>query len=274
MAALIQWNLGRGFLQYINDRDIERAKVIANRISNRYQQDNSWDWIEQNNEWRRLTAPERLRSQTGNDVRHKAPPPAPTSNGLQPPPIPRLDRGQRRSPSRGPNGRGPRRGSPRIGLGPRLALFDATQNQLAGRRLNISSPQINLQPIVVDGTSVGWLAFRPLRKVRSTRDIDFLRQQTQTFVLTSLLILLAAGLLGYLLARHLTQPLVRLKGAVSELSLGNYSNRIDPKGRDEIADLSNDVNSLAHILGENLSARQRWIADISHKVRSKRSAMA
>jgi two-component system sensor histidine kinase BaeS len=134
--------------------------------------------------------------------------------------------------------------------------------------VNFDKPGLYRQPILVDGKTQGWLTFEPLRKLRSTQDVDFLRQQTQSFLLTSLLILLAAGLLGYLLARHLTKPLIKLKHAVTELSQGNFAIRVPANGRDEIADLSTDVNTLANTLSENLTSRQRWIADISHELRT------
>jgi two-component system sensor histidine kinase BaeS len=43
---------------------------------------------------------------------------------------------------------------------------------------------------------------------------------------------------------------------------------VETRGSDEIAQLSHDVNQLAHALSENRSARQRWMADMAHELRT------
>jgi two-component system sensor histidine kinase BaeS len=49
---------------------------------------------------------------------------------------------------------------------------------------------------------------------------------------------------------------------------GEYDHRIDEAGRDEIGDLSRNINQLALTLEKNLSARQQWTAEISHELRT------
>jgi len=78
---------------------------------------------------------------------------------------------------------------------------------------------------------------------------------------------LAAGL-GYLLARHLSRPVRRLDETVRELSRGHYDRRAAIGGRDEIGRLGDNVNRLAESLERNRSARQRWMADIAHELRT------
>jgi two-component system sensor histidine kinase BaeS len=56
--------------------------------------------------------------------------------------------------------------------------------------------------------------------------------------------------------------------AVSRISRGDYAERLDVLRRDEIGDLARNINRLAVTLDKNLGARQQWLAEISHELRT------
>ncbi|MGV6859564.1 MAG: ATP-binding protein, partial [bacterium] len=68
--------------------------------------------------------------------------------------------------------------------------------------------------------------------------------------------------------RALLSPIKRLINAVAQLSHGDFSTRMNESRADELGRLMNDLDTLAVQLEQNQSARQRWLADISHELRT------
>jgi len=96
----------------------------------------------------------------------------------------------------------------------------------------------------------------------------FLLGQVRVLTASLLIALVVAAGLGFLLARHLSQPVRQLADTVGELSNGHYERRAGALGRDEIGQLAQAVNGLAETLEKNRSARHRWMADIAHELRT------
>ena len=71
-------------------------------------------------------------------------------------------------------------------------------------------------------------------------------------ILTSLLIILAMGLVAFFAAESLSHPLRALKKAANKIADGNFEVRTNIKTRDEIADLSSAFDSMAQKLQESL----------------------
>lgn len=79
---------------------------------------------------------------------------------------------------------------------------------------------------------------------------------------------LLSALLSIPLASWLVKPLLKLKSAIVEVSQGNYAHRVGLSRKDEIGDLAQGINSLAGTLEQNRDARRRWVAEISHELRT------
>jgi two-component system sensor histidine kinase MprB len=80
---------------------------------------------------------------------------------------------------------------------------------------------------------------------------------------------LAAGLLGRLAANAVLRPVRALAGAVREVSATRDLNRRIPvSGRDEVASLAADFNTMLAALDESQQAQQQLIADASHELRT------
>lgn len=119
-------------------------------------------------------------------------------------------------------------------------------------------------PVVVSGEQVGAvLVAADIAAVRDAQQ-DLLRQ----------LALVAGGmaalavLLGVLLARYLSRPLVRLRAAVSRLARGQLDARVEPGGSSELRDLGQGFNRMAEELGRLDRQRRAFVADASHELRT------
>jgi two-component system sensor histidine kinase BaeS len=85
--------------------------------------------------------------------------------------------------------------------------------------------------------------------------------------------LVAALALGAGLAHWLTRRIHALARGTNALSQGDYHVRLDAKGHDELAQLARDFNALAAALAAARQARQQWIADIAHELRTPLSVL-
>jgi two-component system sensor histidine kinase MprB len=84
-----------------------------------------------------------------------------------------------------------------------------------------------------------------------------------------LAVALAAAGAGWLLARRITRPLVRLAGAAEEISADDHTDREVPvDGRDEVARLSASFNTMLRRLAASRAARERMVQDAAHEVRN------
>ena len=142
----------------------------------------------------------------------------------------------------------------------------------ANNRLVIGNPRSEQDAywitIESNNTVVGYLGF--VRRINIGGDLDRLFAERVENYLTWLLLgmLLITGLVAIPLAAGLVRPIERLRLAVRELASGNFELSLKRHGNDEIGDLQRDFNLLAQTMRENLQARQRWIADISHELRT------
>jgi two-component system, OmpR family, sensor histidine kinase MprB len=80
---------------------------------------------------------------------------------------------------------------------------------------------------------------------------------------------LAAALLGWLTANAVLRPVRALAGTVREVSATRDLNRRIPvSGRDELASLAADFNTMLAALDESQQAQRQLIADASHELRT------
>ncbi len=97
------------------------------------------------------------------------------------------------------------------------------------------------------------------------------RLSRRIWVLRWLLAILISGAICYLLARSLTGPIVRLRGAATQLATGDLSARAGQtvtERRDEIGELGRDFNRMAGRIEDLITSERQLIRDISHELRS------
>jgi two-component system, sporulation sensor kinase E len=95
--------------------------------------------------------------------------------------------------------------------------------------------------------------------LRSDRTVAGWLSETNLFVIIVVIGLGLSVAAGLLLARRLTGPLRSLAGGVQAIAAGDYAQRVQPQGNDEVADLAIAFNRMAARLGDlhNLEAQLR-----------------
>jgi two-component system sensor histidine kinase CpxA len=82
---------------------------------------------------------------------------------------------------------------------------------------------------------------------------------------------ISSGLVCFVLARFLTSPIVRLRGATQRLAAGDLTARAgvpSSRSHDEMAELVRDFDRMAERLESLVNAQSRLLKDISHELRS------
>jgi len=126
-------------------------------------------------------------------------------------------------------------------------------------------------PIRVDDDIVGFLIPSPDSVTSLPLNASqeaFLRQIKVSLWVSALAAMAAALILGGLLFRSITAPLLRLTDASQAIAEGNLETRAPVRGRDEVARLGASFNQMAESLGQAESARRNQTADVAHELRT------
>ncbi|MFT3905920.1 MAG: ATP-binding protein [Steroidobacteraceae bacterium] len=236
LALSIAWHTSfqRGFLEYLNERGVDRLDNLAPQLAAAYREHGGWGFISEHAaSWFELVGlPGGLTT---------APPigsPIPTTG----------------------------RAIDATGIGLRIALLDDQH------RFIIGIPRITgsavYRPIIVDSRSVGWLVLVPFDRATSAIDVRFQRQQLLLTWTIGLLAVIVAGIGAVLLANAFLTPIHRIADATQRLTAGDYGVRLPHGSGDEIDQLASDVNQLALTLQRTEQQRRNLMADISHELRT------
>jgi signal transduction histidine kinase len=80
--------------------------------------------------------------------------------------------------------------------------------------------------------------------------------------------LLVASLAGFLLARSLTRPLVRLTEASQAVARGDYAHRVAPEGGYELTRLAETFNQMTYNVDKSQRIQRQLIANVSHELKT------
>jgi two-component system OmpR family sensor kinase/two-component system sensor histidine kinase BaeS len=127
-------------------------------------------------------------------------------------------------------------------------------------------------PIQVEGQDVGVLLVTSPEAIHQSQEAEFLRQVNQALVWAGLAAGVIALILGALLARQLTAPLRALTRAAQSLSEGQVA-QVRVRSHDEIGELGQAFNHMAHALAEQERLRRNLMADIAHELRTPLAVM-
>ncbi|AWF79893.1 two-component sensor histidine kinase [Microbulbifer sp. A4B17] len=246
MFVFFQWSFDQGFMNYIQSQELREVDDLVEELQDIYASEGSWKSMRGNSmRWQRM---------------HRRVMPSYFEN-LPPPPFPPPGmRGPRHPPEHPPEHSV---GKSLIG---RLVLLDKEKRSVIG--YYSGSENIAMQPLVVNGETVGYLAINPLPVLDDDLAVGFVKEQSRTFALISIATFILALAIALPLAWQLVRPIRKLTEATSQLTSGNFKTRIDIEQRDELGQLSADFNRLAATLEANEHARNRWMADISHELRT------
>ena len=151
-----------------------------------------------------------------------------------------------------------------------LVLLDEDGFALFGPELEPN--QLILQPIMVGTDTVGAVGLPNGSRYRDHIAQNFRDSQTLTLLRITLptFLLVLAG--TWWLSRYLLRPIEQSAALARRLSAGEYQARLPEQQlnqrNDELGELMRSMNRLAHSLADAVSARERWLADISHELRT------
>jgi two-component system sensor histidine kinase BaeS len=234
---VFSWSFERGFVQYLHRADEVRLEMMISRLAAGYAREGSWDWVANDRDRWVALAREALGI------------PRSSAEGTDP---------------------AARRALP-LTIDPRLMLFDRERKQLVGRAE--VAPRAILKPIAVKGETVGYLGYVPRPELVESVERVYLQRQHVAFGAIAIGMIVAALLLGAGLAHWLTRRIRHLARGANALMQGDYQVRLNPQGHDELSQLARDFNALAETLAAARTARQQWIADIAHELRTPLSVL-
>jgi len=85
--------------------------------------------------------------------------------------------------------------------------------------------------------------------------------------------MLLAGVLSFFLIRSITRPIRRLQQGTREIAAGRFSHRVELPNRDELGDLAEAFNEMAHQLQKVDELKTDFIAIVSHELRTPLTSM-
>jgi two-component system sensor histidine kinase BaeS len=232
MTALTRWYFHNGFIEYVNESEVDRLLFVAGTLERFYAEHGSWDVLHQDEaRWRDLTAPPPLE---GIKSRASDYEPAAYDDPLA--------------------------------ISPRVILLDSKGERLFGPPVINETNQI--VPIRFGGKIVGTLQVNPLSTLVREVDKSFAQEQNDWYVGSALSAILLAGALAFIFSGPILRRISDLTGGTRALIGGDYGARISVNSQDELGDLGNDFNTLARTLERHEALQRDWIANISHELRT------
>ena len=95
----------------------------------------------------------------------------------------------------------------------------------------------------------------------------------QVVLLGALFSLFAAGLLSFLLIRSITRPIELLRRGTHEIAEGKFLHRVELATRDELGELAEAFNEMAHQLKRLDDLKAEFIALVSHELKTPLTSM-
>jgi len=272
IVFFMQWSIDKGMVEYVNKQQVLTLQPVVVALTQKYQQTGSWQDLE--HKYRKF---QRLLRENSQGLDLNIPPPREHFNE---PPRKRFNEPPRSNKNRfthPDNKKPPRfkenrpfqsRGQPPFPPKPRVsyALLDKNKRFVVGDYPKELS--FNYTPIQSKEEIVGYFAVSKQDKLIDGYEFDFVKQQQAYLGFIGLALLVVVLLLVLPLARHLLLPLRQLTHGVHQLTQGKFKQFIDIKRKDEFGDLSRDFNNLANTLAKNEQQRKRWLANISHELRT------
>ena len=246
MFAISSWRFDQGFQAYVTQVEVQRMQPFVSALASHYSEQLSWQpLLENRGQWDAL-----VRRYVEDD------------SG----PVPLQGRNQAQVPFAGGAGQPPRPQVPGF-FDRRYLLADLEHNVLLGPP-GPASEDTEWVPIAWSDEVVAYLGLVPRDILGESLDSLFVQEQKNSYAWIALGSLLIAVVIGLLLASLWLRPIRLLQDGMKKLASGDYTQRLDVRGNDELAQLASQFNFMAKSLEENKSVQRQWIADISHELRT------
>lgn len=250
LFSAVSWNFNRSFRDYVRNDQAKELQPLVEGLAEAFQQNgNQWLWLQNNRrQWQQLVQQYLGQRDNAQNMSPEIPSPQSTKRPLRKP-------------------------RPPHPMTQRLVLSDAQHNPiipLAGATSDHRNPDIQWLPIKANGELIGQLGVAHSRELEREMDRLFVTHQLQQLAWIVLGILLISVGLAFPFAKRLVRPVTRLQESMQQLAGGNIE-QLEPlpvTSDDELGRLAHAFNLLTDTLKNNLRARQQWIADISHELRT------
>ena len=231
MAWLINSSFQSGLQDYLNQGEKEKLKLVAEQIVPYYSEQSEWQALDIK-QWKFVLAQVFIRATKNKKEMRKA----------------ALNRAKHNIK--------------------RVDLLDRNFNPIfqSGKPHPINQ-QIRI-PVKYQEEIIGWVSSKKRNSISGGLEESFYHQQQRNFMWIVLWVTLLSFILAWFLVRHLLTPLKRLESAANSLQQGDYTTKIEVKGEDELANLSERFNELSNSLLRQKENREQWLADISHELRT------
>ena len=246
MFAISSWRFDQGFQAYVTQVEVQRMQAFVNALADQYSTQLSWQpLLEDRGQWNAL-----VRLHVDDSAR----------------PAPLEGRDQGLGPAAGGGGQAPRQQAPGF-FDRRYLLADLERNVLLGPP-GPASENTEWIPISWNDEMVGFLGLVPRDILNESLDSLFVEEQKNSYAWIALGSLFIAVVIGLMLASLWLRPIRLLQNGMQKLAAGDYKQRLQERGNDELAQLAAQFNFMAKSLDENKSVQKQWIADISHELRT------
>ena len=236
MLLLVTHNLSTGFNDYVEAEELKHVTALHKQLTHFYSQEKSWEALKQNDAlWKSIVNIHRQVEKSEHTMENDY------SLG-------RL-----------------------LHVPRRVSLFDADKQVVIGRKE--LSPNAHTLAIQFEGKAVGYLSFIPAQLNSYSAENEFLAQQTKNYYTIALAVVTLAFVTAWIFSQHLVSPISRLISGTNKMIKGDYQVRIGKQTKDEIADLSENVNILALTLEKNQKNRSVWMSDVSHELKTPLTVM-
>ena len=248
LFTAVSWNFNRSFQEYVRNDQAKELQPLVEGLAEAYQQNGqSWQWLDNNRrQWQRLLQQNLILRENSEIAAEEQFSPAKPPRRMPGPPHPMTQR---------------------------LLLSDAQGNPIITLPANNPGqrkPSIQWLPLRLDGEVIGQLGVAHSTELQREMDRLFVTHQLQQSAWIVLGILLISVGLAFPFAKRLVRPVTRLQESMQQLAGGNIE-QLEPlpvTSDDELGRLAHAFNLLTDTLKDNLKARQQWIADISHELRT------
>ncbi|PCI22021.1 MAG: hypothetical protein COB67_13660 [SAR324 cluster bacterium] len=153
----------------------------------------------------------------------------------------------------------------------KVSLLDRFKNRIAGPWVPEQGSLI--QPLVVDGQEVGFLAIRQPKNIMDSPGGRFLARQVRMLYVISGIAFLFAAFVSWLLTRYFLAPVPLITQGTQAIIQRKFDTRIHVKTNDELGQLARHFNEMAETLGSFEQQRKHWLSDIAHELRTPLSVL-
>lgn len=269
LVLLMQWSLDKGMIEYVNSKEVAALQPLSVKLSQEYQKKNNWQtMIGEHQKFHRMIYAQLLDSEFSVETQHH-PSERMGFRGENHRPKGRINSGPKDRLKDSPHNKGrprPHGKGPPTTNDAHYALLDVNEKIIVGR--NLKELEYSKTAIKVNDDIVGYFAVSKRNQLTKGYEVDFIEQQQSYLWAIALFAMCLVALITLPLAKHLVEPIKLITSGMHKLTQGEYQQKIELNRKDELGKLSRDYNELAFTLAENETARKRWLADISHELRT------